>query len=167
MTRLACNQNTARARSRTRSSPDVRERETASICYVLCEGGGPIGCRVYISDSHGQTVWPMQTRSRHAGTTGCPRLPKSILRVGRRDRVRPSLLFRTHTRLLRFKDTMASKSSGLNLKHMAGNLDSKCVPSRRVRRRTNRRLAVVTGVRTARSSRACRARRASACRRSS
>lgn len=42
------------------------------------------------------------------------------------------------------KVTMASKSSGLNLKHMAGNLDSKCVPSGRVRRRTDPRLPVVT-----------------------
>ena len=42
------------------------------------------------------------------------------------------------------KVTMASKSSGLNVKHMAGNLDSKCVPSGRVRRRTDPRLPVVT-----------------------
>lgn len=61
------------------------------------------------------------------------------------------------------KDTMASKSSGLNLKHMAGNLDSKCVPSGRVPSpNQSPPRCRHADVRTARSSRVARAPRVDA-----
>lgn len=99
-------------------------------------------------------------RSRQTGTTGCQRLPKSSLRmaIGSGLHCFGRTLVRADP-----KDTMASKSSGLNLKHMAGNLDSKCVPSGRVpspdQSPPRRRHA---DVRTARSSRVARAPRVDA-----
>ena len=106
-----------------------------------------------------QTVWPPNMPNTRSFPVGAIRACRSRL-FGWDDAIGRHCFGRTRV-CADPKVTMASKSSGLNLKHMAGNLDSKCVPSGRVpspdQSPPRCRHA---DVRTARSSRARRARRA-------